>query len=130
MQNTRPYSVAWLDCLADKKNLGRALLTVGGFCTDGNLAYHPRKENIRIPFDFPGFVLNNYSVKGFNKLYYSKTIKDISKNKRVTTGQVFFPFGRHWPVGNRIYGKKGFVQIYQVYFCTEVRRLDRACRCS
>ena len=105
-----PYSVAWIDCLAKDKGLGRCLLMVGDFSKDGNHSYHP-KSKLNIPFNFPGFVLNKLTVKLFNRLYYGKVFKKISK-QQVDIDTFFYPLDAigHW---NRIYGKNGFTQ-YQI----------------
>ena len=102
-----PYSVAWIDCLAKEEEIGKCLLMVGDFKNDGQLDYRP-KGGISIPFTFPSFALNTYSVKAFNWLYYGKV------RQRVTTQSVdidtfFYPLDAigNW---NRIYGKGGFTQ--------------------
>ncbi|MEI6047769.1 MAG: FAD-binding oxidoreductase [Bacteroidota bacterium] len=102
-----PYSVAWIDCLAKSKNLGRCILTVGEFADDGNLAYSGSSK-ISVPFSFPSFVLNNLTVKIFNTLYYGKAKTGISKQK-VSLDGFFYPLDAidHW---NRIYGNNGFTQ--------------------
>ena len=105
-----PYSVAWIDCLAKGRGLGKCLLMVGDFSKDGNHSYQP-KSNLVIPFNFPGFVLNKLTVKLFNWLYYGKVLKKISR-QQVDIDAFFYPLDAigHW---NRIYGKKGFTQ-YQI----------------
>ena len=102
-----PYSVAWVDCLAEKDRLGRCLLMVGDFCADGNLSFRPKKR-MNIPFFFPSFILNKFTVKAFNWLYYNKVRKPVSQQK-VTIDSFFFPLDAidNW---NRIYGKGGFTQ--------------------
>ena len=107
---SEPYSVAWIDCLAKGKGLGKCLLMVGDFQADGDLSYHP-KSNLNIPFNFPGFVLNKLTVKLFNWLYYGKVFKKISR-QIVDIDTFFYPLDAigHW---NRIYGKNGFTQ-YQI----------------
>jgi decaprenylphospho-beta-D-ribofuranose 2-oxidase len=102
-----PYSVAWIDCLAKKENIGRCLLMVGDFANDGNLNYK-NKKTVTIPFNFPSFTLNKFSVKTFNTLYYSKVPYGVSKQK-VDINTFFYPLDaiNHW---NRIYGKSGFTQ--------------------
>ena len=104
---TMPYSVAWIDCLANGKDLGKCLLMVGEFCEDGELHYEQKKQ-LSIPIKFPSFVLNSWTVKVFNKLYYEKVKLKISK-KRVGIDTFFYPLDAigHW---NRIYGKNGFIQ--------------------
>ena len=103
----KPYSVAWIDCLAKGDHIGKCLLMVGDFKNDGNLNYKETKQ-LSIPFNFPSFALNNFSVKAFNWLYYGKSRKGISKQK-VNIDTFFYPLDAigHW---NRIYGKNGFTQ--------------------
>ena len=101
------YSVAWIDCLAKGKDLGKCLLMVGDFRDDGQLEYKARQK-LSIPFNFPSFTLNTWTVRAFNWLYYNKVREKISKQK-VTIDSFFYPLdgiGR-W---NRIYGNKGFTQ--------------------
>ncbi len=102
-----PYSVAWIDCLAKKDDIGRCLLMVGDFSNDGDLSYIS-KSKLTIPFNFPSFTLNNLTVRVFNWLYYNKVREKISKQK-VSIDSFFYPLDSidHW---NRIYGKNGFTQ--------------------
>ena len=102
-----PYSVAWIDCLAKGNDIGRCLLMVGDFMDDGDLSYQS-KRRYSIPFNFSGFMLSNWSVKVFNKLYYGKVKKGVSKQK-VNIDTFFYPLDAidHW---NRMYGKHGFTQ--------------------
>ncbi len=101
------YSVAWIDCLAKGFNLGRCLLMVGDFSSDGVLDYQVKKK-ISIPFYFSSFFLNSLTVKAFNYLYYSRMETPIS-NQKIDIDKFFFPLDSiaHW---NRIYGKNGFIQ--------------------
>jgi len=103
----KPYSVAWIDCLAKGDKIGKCLLMVGDFRDDGKLDYKANKQK-SIPFNFPSFVLNNWSVRAFNWLYYRKVKQKISK-QIVDIDTFFYPLDtiRHW---NRIYGKNGFTQ--------------------
>ncbi len=104
------YTVAWIDCLATGKNLGRGLFTRGNFAwqkqNSGGLDLSKIKPTV--PFDFPEFALNRYSVQAFNQLYYRKQL-----TKRVRSVIHYEPFFypldaiHHW---NRIYGKRGFLQ--------------------
>lgn len=102
-----PYSVAWIDCLATGESRGKCLLMVGDFKNDGQLDYK-RKEQKNIPFTFPSFILNNWSVRIFNWLYYNKVREKVSKQV-VDIDTFFYPLDAiwHW---NRIYGKNGFTQ--------------------
>jgi len=103
----KPYSVAWIDCLAKGNKIGKCLLMIGDFRDDGKLDYKVKKQK-SILFTFPSFVLNNWSVRVFNWLYYGKFKQRISKQV-VDIDTFFYPLdaiGR-W---NRIYGKSGFTQ--------------------
>lgn len=101
------YSVAWIDCLAKGDEIGKCILRVGEHSTDGELDYK-KKKTITIPFEFPSFTLNSFSVKAFNKLYYAKEKNGVSEQK-VSFDSFFYPLDalNHW---NRIYGRHGFTQ--------------------
>lgn len=103
----KPYSVAWIDCLAKDKEIGKCLLMVGDFRDDGKLDYKLKPQK-SIPFNFPSFALNNWSVRAFNWLYYGKAKEGVSR-QRVDIDTFFYPLDAigHW---NRIYGKNGFTQ--------------------
>lgn len=110
------YSVAWIDCLQKGNNLGRSILMVGEHASLTDLPtkwkgapLKPKKKlKLNVPFDFPSFVLNTFTVKAFNFLYYFKQRKKIIDNV-VDYDTFFYPLDaiNNW---NRIYGKKGFIQ--------------------
>jgi len=101
------YSVAWIDCLSKGDNIGKSLIISGDFINDQDLNYQPQKK-INIPFNFPSFFLNFYTVKLFNWFFYNKVFKKVS-TKKVNFDSFFFPLDSisNW---NRIYGKNGFTQ--------------------
>jgi decaprenylphospho-beta-D-ribofuranose 2-oxidase len=110
------YSVAWIDCLQKGKDFGRSILILGEHATVSELPDSkkkdplklPRKKQITFPFNLPWWVLNTFTVKAFNFLYYAKnTRKEI--NNVVSYEPFFYPLDAilHW---NRGYGSKGFVQ--------------------
>ena len=102
-----PYSVAWIDCLATGNKIGKSLLMVGDFANDGYLNFKEKKK-IKIPFNFPSFVLNTQSVKIFNWLYYNKS-SFKNHTQKVDMNSFFYPLDavKDW---NKIYGKNGFTQ--------------------
>lgn len=113
------YNVAWIDCLQKGKNIGRSILMRGEHAFQHELPQKFRDQPLRlkkkfepkVPFYFPGFVLNAFSVKIFNYFYFKKQSK-----KEVTDfidyETFFYPldFVKDW---NKIYGKSGFIQ-YQM----------------
>jgi len=103
----KPYSVAWIDCLARGDEIGKCLLMVGDFRDDGQLDYELKSQKT-IPFNFPAFALNNWTVRAFNRLYYGRVKERVSQQK-VDIDSFFYPLDAigYW---NRIYGKNGFTQ--------------------
>ena len=101
------YSVAWIDCVATGRNLGRSLVMMGEHADHGGLSVH-REGKLAIPFNMPGFLLNRYSVHGFNMLYYNRVGNPVT-TRTVHYDGFFYPLdGIHqW---NRMYGKNGFTQ--------------------
>jgi FAD/FMN-containing dehydrogenase len=101
------YSVAWIDCLAKGKSLGRSLLVLGEHALDGPLAVQT-KTPTPVPFDLPAALLNRASVQAFNSLYYGRVWQKVS-HQRIAFESFFFPLDAigQW---NRLYGKPGFVQ--------------------
>lgn len=120
------YSVAWIDCLQKGKSFGRSILILGEHATLNELNETqkkdplklPGKKQITFPFNLPWWVLNSFTVKAFNFLYYNKnTRKEI--NNVVSYEPFFYPLDAilHW---NRGYGAKGFVQ-YQFVLPLEAK---------
>ncbi|KLN62031.1 FAD-linked oxidase [Kiloniella spongiae] len=101
------YSVAWIDCLKQGKELGRSLLMLGNHSEKGGYV-DLKKATSSIPFNMPGFCLNKYSVGAFNSLYYGRVRAQIQE-RHVHYGPYFYPLDG---IGNwtRLYGAKGFVQ--------------------
>jgi len=101
------YSVAWIDCLASGKRLGRSLLMLGEHAQDGTLELG-KKKSLNMPIDMPSSILNHYSIKAFNSLYYHR-IFSKTKTELVSFEPYFYPLDAigNW---NRLYGKAGFVQ--------------------
>jgi decaprenylphospho-beta-D-ribofuranose 2-oxidase len=101
------YSVAWIDCLASGTQLGRSLLMLGEHAKDSILELG-KKKNLNMPIDIPSSILNHYSIKAFNSLYYHR-IFSKTKTELVSIEPYFYPLDAigNW---NRLYGKAGFVQ--------------------
>ncbi|WP_332033345.1 FAD-binding oxidoreductase [Kaistella sp.] len=114
------YNVAWIDCLQTGKNIGRSIMMRGEHAFKHELPKKLHQNPLRlkqkfipkVPFYFPDFMLNKWSVKLFNYLYYSKQQKKEVKNF-VDYETFFYPLDvvNDW---NKIYGKKGFIQYQMV----------------
>ncbi len=102
----RDYSVAWIDCTSSGSSFGRSILFLGTHSEQGELKVHGGK-NLSIPFYFPSFSLNKFSIRAFNELYFLKN--KTHQKALVNYDKFFYPLDSilHW---NRIYGKNGFTQ--------------------
>lgn len=105
------YSVAWLDSLASGSNFGRGILYLGEHASEDDVAEKMRgltwapKKKLNVPFHAPSFLLNSFSNRVFNQLYYSFS----SERSLVDLDTFFYPLDKisNW---NRAYGKRGFFQ--------------------
>ena len=96
------YSVAWIDCLQGK-SIGRSLVMMGEHADAVMVPSKyrktplqiPRKRKLRIPLEFPSWLLNGLSVRAFNELYYWN-----GKRKRdrqlVDWDSYFYPRTPYW----------------------------------
>jgi decaprenylphospho-beta-D-ribofuranose 2-oxidase len=120
------YSMAWIDCLKKGDSFGRSILIVGEHATEQELSEKQKKDKLKVPgkgkltvpFNLPSFILNTFTVKAFNWLYYNKNTKREINNV-IPYEPFFYPLDAilHW---NRGYGKAGFVQ-YQFVLPLEMK---------
>jgi FAD/FMN-containing dehydrogenase len=113
------YSVAWVDCLAKGRSLGRSVLMLGNHASLEDLPLRLRKDALsprrrrptQIPMNLPSGLVNAWSVRLFNALYYRT---HPNRRQFVDYNTFFYPLDSllDW---NRIYGRSGFFQ-YQVLF--------------
>jgi FAD/FMN-containing dehydrogenase len=108
------YSVCWVDCLSRGSSLGRSVLITGHHASKGEvplMSHDPlrfkQRRTKRFKRDWPGFMLNPWSLKLFNALYY---VREGGRGEyRSDYDRFFYPLDRmhDW---NRMYGRRGFVQ--------------------
>src|SRR5215469_2046332 len=120
------YTVAWIDCLARGRDLGRALLYRGEHARNDELPARrrtapftpPARRTRRMPVDLPAIMLNRWSVAAFNRLFYRAS---RSGTAVVDYDRFFYPLDaiHEW---NRLYGSGGFVQ----YQCVQPKAASRA----
>jgi FAD/FMN-containing dehydrogenase len=103
------YTVAWVDCLARGRRLGRGIYMRGDHAPLAGPPPSPlRPARLRIPLDAPGGLLNGVTLGLFNEAYYRR---QIGARRQVTLPYppFFFPLDvvSDW---GRLYGPNGFVQ--------------------
>lgn len=101
------HTVAWVDCLARGRQLGRGLFQRANHSADPAAARH-RARRLSIPFTPPFSLVNAASLRVFNTLYYHRQWAD----HRVSCEHYepfFYPLDGilHW---NRLYGPRGLYQ--------------------
>jgi decaprenylphospho-beta-D-ribofuranose 2-oxidase len=108
------YSVAWVDCLAGGRSLGRSVLTRGDHARVDELPEGARRDPLRfdpgpllcVPAFMPGMV-HRSTVRLFNEAFFRKA-RALATTVEPISG-FFHPLDavRSW---NRLYGHGGFVQ--------------------
>lgn len=105
------YGVAWIDCTAKGKALGRGVHTAADFSLAGRLEASARRR-VDIPATPPVSLVNGVSIRAMNALYRHARPR---RQRRAVVGYepYFYPLdgiGR-W---NRLYGPRGFQQHQSV----------------
>jgi decaprenylphospho-beta-D-ribofuranose 2-oxidase len=129
------YSVAWIDCLKCGEDMGRSIVILGEHANLNELGVTqaqmpleiPKRKNINIPFNLPGWMLNPLTISAFNELYYRSGHRK-SGEATVDWDTFFYPLDtiKGW---NKIYGRRGFVQFQIVLpLYTSRLGLDRLLR--
>ncbi len=116
------YTVAWIDCLAPRRQLGRGIFIRGN---------HQNNPSPSRPFPFPGrtlqvprtgpsSLLNAHTLKLFNALYFHSNPK-IAPLHDEPYYSFFYPLDSllNW---NRLYGRKGLLQYQCVIPPTDQER--------
>jgi FAD/FMN-containing dehydrogenase len=118
------YTVAWLDALS-VKNPQRGLFMRANHLPAG--VSRPSKEAgpprpIAIPFDWPDWVLNKWTLRAFNALYYNQQ-RLIKKRTIKNYAGFLYPLDAidQW---SRIYGRRGMMQFQCVVPFDEAEALQ------
>jgi decaprenylphospho-beta-D-ribofuranose 2-oxidase len=125
------YTVAWLDCLAAGRHLGRAVVTSGDFAALTDLPPGQRSDplsfrpgsRLRAPRACPPGLINRYTVALANEAWYRKAPRRrIGEIQGI--GAFFHPLDgiTNW---NTVYGPGGFRQYQFVVPFGEERVLRR-----
>lgn len=115
--NEATYSVAWIDCLSTGAAQGRSLVMLGEHARREDLPksrrQHPfrtrNKPMLSVPLTPPAFLMNGFTVRAFNALYYWNGTRKAGRGL-IDWDSYFYPLDAilNW---NRIYGRKGFMQF-------------------
>jgi len=105
------YSVAWVDCMSKGSSMGRAILTRGDHAPKDDSTKRlegPKPAKLFVPFNAPSGLLNTFTIKAFNELWFRAAPKK-KVGQPQSLSAFFHPLDgvRDW---NRLYGKRGFVQ--------------------
>jgi len=102
------YTVAWVDCLARGRKLGRGIYMRGDHTLwKGEIPSPLREPRLRVPVEAPTGLLNRVTLSTFNALYYHRLPTRVRTT--VAYAPFFFPLNSvvAW---NRLYGRPGFLQ--------------------
>ncbi|WP_373999498.1 FAD-binding protein [Bdellovibrio bacteriovorus] len=104
------FTVSWVDCVNSAKDV-RGIFIRGNYCKSSEsteLKVHNTDTFKTVPLFFPEWILNSFSIRAFNEIYYRKNLSPHKSNV-VHYEPFFYPLDsiHHW---NKIYGKRGFLQ--------------------
>jgi FAD/FMN-containing dehydrogenase len=111
------YTVAWIDCVATGKALGRGHFLRANHLNSTSDQALPQARPRSMPLTPPVSLVNQLSLRAFNTLYYhrqrARSVSGLSHYR-----PYFYPLDSiaHW---NRMYGPRGFQQ-YQCVLPPEV----------
>jgi decaprenylphospho-beta-D-ribofuranose 2-oxidase len=109
------YSVAWVDCTSRRGGLGRSVLTRGDHAPRGALPSQRKTAGatfsgprLRVPVPAPRGLVNPWTVRAFNDLWFRRSPRRESGALRPLTS-FFYPLDGlgDW---NLLYGRGGLVQ--------------------
>ena len=104
------YTVGWLDCVSRGKRMGRGILYLGRWAKPEEAPAKPPGPplNLKVPFELPSWVVNEYTTRIFNALYYRKQLRKVWRGI-VHPHSFFYPLDavQEW---NRLYGRRGMTQ--------------------
>ena len=102
------YTVAWIDCLGKESHVGRGIFIRGNHSHEPHPNLTKPGPGLSLPFYAPQILLNQYSIRAFNELYYRKQWQRLSR-RTSHYDPFFYPLDGllNW---NRLYGRQGFYQ--------------------
>jgi FAD/FMN-containing dehydrogenase len=107
------YTVAWIDCLASGRRLGRGIFMAGNHATPAcEGAPRPPAGRLSVPLEPPWSLVSRPTLKAFNEFFFRKQSQRVQSSVE-HYAPFFYPLDgiAQW---NRIYGPKGFLQYQSV----------------
>lgn len=113
------HTVAWIDCLAGPRRLGRSVLMRGRHATRDELPpalrhrpLAPRRGlGLSVPAYPPAWLLGPASMRAFNELYHRSHREGAGRIRHLEAFHHPLDAVRGW---NRLYGRRGFLQFQAV----------------
>jgi FAD/FMN-containing dehydrogenase len=105
---THEHTVAWIDCVASGTAFGRGIFSRASWRTGDDRTAHDDRTWKRIGFDAPAALLNAWTIRAFNELYFR--LKGRRTHPRARHyADFFYPLDAiaGW---NRLYGRRGLYQ--------------------
>lgn len=102
------YTVAWIDCLGQDRQLGRGILQRANHAESSTVKAPRQPRRLSVPITPPFSLINGASLRLFNAFYYHRQRAAVSH--RIEHFEPFFyPLDNvlHW---NRLYGPRGLYQ--------------------
>ncbi len=116
-EDAPPYSVAWIDALTGAA--GRTLLHLGRHARAGELPEPararpfetPARPRLPVPLDAPSWTLSPPLMRAFNHAHWRSGLRKAAAGPKLVGWEGFF-----YPLDallgwNRLYGRRGFVQM-------------------
>jgi L-gulonolactone oxidase len=102
------HIVAWVDCTARGRDLGRGIFSRANWRRDGDLAVHDERRRLTVPPGLAGGLLNRASLRMFNQLYFNlhRLHQGTARTHYAPSIYPLDTIGRL----NRLYGPRGFYQ--------------------
>ncbi len=102
------HLVAWFDCTAGSRNLGRGIFSRANWSPFGALEPHREPGLLRVPVEFPSFAINRLSLRAINVAYRALELRGLGRH-RLHYGPFFHPLDtiQGW---SRVYGRAGMYQ--------------------
>ena len=107
--STWEYTVAWIDCTAGGRGLGRGIFSRASHVPGAVVLPEAGKARVTMPFTPPVSPLNRWTVSAFNALYWRHFWPRARRRRRLPVTAILYPLDgiAHW---NRLYGRGGLYQ--------------------